>query len=95
MRLKPVLFKLSAYMFESGRDSLTGQIMRLGLRPLLVGRDGAAYEKEDWHRANIFRQGKQQDLLVADNQTDAYEAAAIRHRAELAHQAWGRFARAG
>ncbi len=93
VRIGPVLFKLSAFMFESGRDSLTNQIVRLGLRPLMVGGDGVGYEKENWHRSNTFRQGRQENLLVADNQTDLYAAADAGGRAELSRLAWGEHAR--
>jgi hypothetical protein len=93
IRIGPVIFKLSAFMFESGRNNLTEQIMRLGLRPLMVGRNGVAYEKEDWHLADTFRQGRQNNLLVADNQTDAYALADATGRAELSRLAWGEYAR--
>jgi hypothetical protein len=93
VRIGPMFFKLSAYTFESGRDSLTNQIMRLGLRPLVVGRDGIGYEKEHWHLANIFWQGNQENLLVADNQTDLYAMADAGGRAELSRLAWGEHAR--
>jgi hypothetical protein len=93
VRIGTVFFKLSAFMFESGYDSLTNQILRLGLRPLIVGRDGQAYEKERWHLARTFRQGCQENLLVADNQTDDYADADAARRAELSKFAWGDHAR--
>lgn len=93
IRLGPVFFKLSAFMFESGRNSMTNQIMRFGLRPLVVGRNGDAYEKEQWHLANTFWQGRQENLLVADNQTDAYSRAEFERKEELSKFAWGSFAR--
>jgi hypothetical protein len=93
IRLGPIFTKLSAFMFESGRNGFTSQILGLGLRPVLVGRDGRAYEKEDWHLANTFRQGRQENLIVADNQTDAYADADLDARAELSRLAWGRHAR--
>lgn len=93
VQIGPVFFKLSAYMFESGHESLTSQIMRRGLRPVVVGRDGTGYEKEQWHSANIFRQGCQENLLIADNQTDIYERGSFEKRTELSKLAWGPFAR--
>lgn len=89
----PLFFKLSAFMFESGCHSMTNQIMRFGLRPLVVGRNGDAYEKERWHLADTFWQGGQENLLVADNQTDAYSRAGFERREELSKFAWGTFAR--
>jgi len=93
IRIGPVIFKLSAYMFESGRNSLTNQILNLGLRSLVVGCDGKGYEKESWHLANTFRQSRQENLLIADNQTDIYELSDAEKRAELSKLAWGPFAR--
>jgi hypothetical protein len=93
IRIRPMPVKLAAHMFESGRSGLTRQVMALGLRPLLVTRDGEVLEKEKWHLADAFRQGRQGGLLVADNQTDAYEQAEAAERAELSRLAWGGHAR--
>lgn len=93
IQIGPVIFKLSAYMFESGRNSLTNQILNLGLRPLVVGCDGEGYDKESWHLADTFRQSRQENLLIADNQTDIYELSDSKKRAELSKLAWGPFSR--
>jgi hypothetical protein len=93
LRTRPTPFKLAAYLFESGRDGLTRQVLGHGLRALLVARSGESFDKERWHEADCFRQGRQQDLLVADNQTDAYEQADAAGRAELSRLAWGPYAR--
>jgi hypothetical protein len=84
-----VFLKLSALMLESGHDSVTNQLMRLGLRPIMVGRDGTGYEKEEWSTVNVFRQGNQENLLVADNQTDLYAMTDISGRGQLSGLAWG------
>lgn len=93
IRLGPMRIKLEAHMLESGRNSLTQQVFRLGLRALVVAKTGQAYEKECWHQSDTFRQANQKDLLVADNQTDAYADASPAERAELSRFAWGEFAR--
>jgi hypothetical protein len=93
VRIGSVFFKMSAFKFESGHDSFTNQLMSFGLRPVLVGRDGTGYEKENWHQANIFRQGEQENLLVADNQTDLYARSDAAFRAELSAFAWREMAR--
>lgn len=93
VRLGPMRMKLSAYKFESGKDSLTNQVLKLGFRVLVVGRDGEGYEPERWHLSNTFWQSREENLLVADNQTEAYLAAEPAARAELAQYAWGEFAR--
>jgi len=93
IRLPRLVFKLNALALESGNDSLTAQVMRAGLRPVVVDREGRVFEKEQWCLSNTFRQSRQEGLLVADNQTDAYEQADAKGRADFAHQAWGEFAR--
>jgi hypothetical protein len=95
VRPGPIRTKISAYRFESGNDSLTRRVRRLGLRVLVVGRDGEAYDPERWHLSNTFRQSRQENLLVADNQTDAYEAADSASRSEVSRHSWGRWARPG
>jgi hypothetical protein len=93
VRTPSMLFKLSAFIFESGHDGLTRQVMRWGLRPLVVDRRGEAYDKESWHLADTFRQARQEQLLIADNQTETYQAAPPEQRAELSRAAWGEYAR--
>jgi hypothetical protein len=93
IRVRPLFFKLSAYLLESGCDGVTQQVMRLGLRPLIVDRSGEKFEKEHWHLANTFRQSRQEDLLVEDNQTEAYVRADLQQRIRLSRAAWGEYAR--
>jgi len=95
VRPGPIRTKLSAYRFESGNDSLTNRVRRLGLRVLVVGRDGDAYDPERWHLSNTFRQSRQENLLVADNQTDDYEGADPASRSEVSRDSWGEWARPG
>ena len=95
VRPGPVRLKVSAYKFESGKDSLTNQVRRLGMRVLVVGRDGEGYAPERWHLSNTFWQSREENLLVADNQTELYLAADAAKRAELAQYAWGDNARPG
>jgi hypothetical protein len=79
-----------AYRLESGRSSLTRQVLDLGLRALVVDRDGVAYDHDRWDRSRTFWQGDQEGLLVADNQTRDYARGALRRRATLSRFAWGR-----
>lgn len=95
VRAGPMLWKLSTFALESGRRSVTRQIMGMGLRALVVDRHGTAFEKEHWHAANTFRQSRQEDLLVQDNQTSAYAIAGAKERAALSRAAWGEYARPG
>jgi hypothetical protein len=89
IRCRPIRRKAAAYRFESGTDGLTKQVMRMGLRPLIVGRDGVGYEKEDWYATETFMQGDQRNLLVADNQTSYYQNGDAALRLKISRNSWG------
>jgi hypothetical protein len=87
--------KRSNYRFESGHASLTAQLRARGLAAVVVGRDGVARGEDEWPDANVFWQGNQEQLLVADNQTRAYEQGDADVRDALSRYAWGPRARPG
>jgi len=84
-----VLTKQHAYQFENGKSSLTNKVLAMSLRPVVVGRDGVPYEKEDWPKSFTFRQQKQENLLIGDNQTRQYVNADFKTRRYLSQLAWG------
>jgi hypothetical protein len=81
--------KRTAYLLESGRQSLTRQVQGRGQRAVVVGRDGHAYDVDGWPRSGTFRGGEQSNLLVADNRTSEWEQATPEQRRLLTHYAWG------
>lgn len=81
--------KRQAYSFESGRDSMTAQLSRLGKSVYVVGADGIAYGISDWMRSRTFWIDEQQNLMVADNQTRRYRGASAREKAAFTWHAWG------
>jgi hypothetical protein len=83
----------AAYHLESGTRGITAQVRRRGLAAVVVGRDGVALEADDWAAAELFWQGTQRELLVADNQTRAYDRGGPAVRDALARSAWGPRAR--
>lgn len=87
--------KSAAYRFEGGIRGLTGQLRAHDLAALVVGRDGVASTHETWPDAELFWQGTQRELLVADNQTRAYDQGGATVRQALARYAWGPRARPG
>ncbi len=74
--------------FEAGPDNLTQQVLRRGLVPYVVDRDGVVYGKEDWPRSGTYRAGDQENLLIADNRTNAYLNADSEMRQWLSDLAW-------
>ncbi|HWF24111.1 MAG TPA: hypothetical protein VG275_01590 [Solirubrobacteraceae bacterium] len=81
--------KLDAWALESGWRSLTRRVQKLGLRAVVVARDGRAYQREEWPHSHTLWQGEQENLLIADNQTDSYHDADPELRAVLSAFAWG------
>jgi hypothetical protein len=86
---RPLHDKMDAHRFESGKNSLTKQILQMGLDILVVGKNGQGYHKDEWCRSGTFRQGEQINLLIADNQTNTYLHADPELREMLSHLAWG------
>ena len=82
--------KLDSLRFESGKHGMTRQILGRGLRVLVVGREGRAYEPEKWAESRTFRSAEQENLLIADNRTDEYADGDDETRAFLRELAWGR-----
>jgi hypothetical protein len=89
LRMRPLGRKMDAYLLESGRASFTSQVLNMGLRALVVARDGAFYDPPAWPAARTFWQGDQQGLLVADNQTRSYTNGSYDRRRLLSAFAWG------
>lgn len=75
--------KQAAWQLECGPNSLTRQVIGMGLRPVVVGRDGV-YPLENWQQAGVYRQGEQENLLIADNRTRDYQNGPRRYLADLA-----------
>jgi hypothetical protein len=89
VRVPPTRRKFDAYKFESGRRGLTRQILAIGKPVMVVGRDDRAYDRQDWPLSNTFWRRNQENLLVADNQTRAYDRADRNLRAAYSVIAWG------
>ena len=81
--------RAQALRFESGRQSLTRQVLSLGLEVLIVGRDGRSYNIPEWQSSKTFRQKDQSNILIADNRTIEYSWAEHEVRARLSIEAWG------
>jgi hypothetical protein len=89
LHMRTLVRKMDAYLLESGRASFTGQVRDMGLRALVVARDGCFYDPPEWPAGRTFWQGDQQGLLVADNQTRSYANGSYDRRRLLSAFAWG------
>jgi len=93
LRIGRAATKWATYHLESGRRSITRQLIARGRPPVVVDRCGTSREPQNWHRGDVFWQAGQADLLVADKQTRSYASAPPHVRAILSGQAWGVHAR--
>jgi hypothetical protein len=82
--------KPGCFKFESGKTSMTAQVLEMNLKALIIGRDGCAYEKNQWYESCTFRSGEQRNLLVADNRTEQFAKADAETKKLLAEMAWGK-----
>jgi len=83
--------KLACCAFESGEDGLSLQILKRGELLRVVGANGQAYEIPEWMNSGCFRSNDQDNLLIADNQTQVYEGytEAVRETHQIV--AWGSY----
>lgn len=93
LRVRRLGDKRGVYRLESGRGNMTAQLTALGRPPVMVDRHGVARRGPEWPEADVFWQGRQEDLLVADNQTRQYADGPAHHRVVLSRFAWGLAAR--
>jgi hypothetical protein len=80
--------KHDVYKFESGRKSLTRQILASGLKPIVVGRNGTMYEISEWRSSSTFWTNEQHNLIIADNRTVGYAQGEQTFRTKLENRAW-------
>jgi hypothetical protein len=80
--------KADAYRFESGRASMTRQIMARGLSPVVIDRDGNSYAIPQWRSSSTFWINGQVNLMIADNQTRDYVNGDAKFRDGLKQKAW-------
>lgn len=80
--------KEAACAIEAGPASLTRQVMRRGLSPRIVCRNGTDAALLDARDTRTFWWGQQENLLVSDNRTDDYDLADPARRAFLQRAAW-------
>lgn len=89
LQIGKVFTKIDAYRFESGRNSFTNQLRRKGYQVALLSKDGKMFTEKEWPVSNIFWQGFQENLLISDNQTEAYFHSDIENKKLLKRLAWG------
>lgn len=80
--------KMDAWLFESGENSLTCKIRRMGLSCLIAGRNGKGYGTASWGKSGVFRSLNQGNLIIADNQTRGYASASLINKLKMTINTW-------
>jgi hypothetical protein len=92
--MKQILFpesletKDSQYQMEYGENSLYNQFTSMGYICGIVDKQGNFF-KDNWIDTMTYRSGEQENLLIADRHTDAYQYGVIGQRMFLENLAWG------
>jgi len=81
--------KFNAYLLESGRNSITRQVLKKGLRAMVIDRNGMLYKPEEWDKAKVFWISEQENLLVSDNQTQLYASSPASEKHRMSFNVWG------
>lgn len=89
LRLERALDKHATYLLESGRRSITRQVLDGGHRAVVVDREGRTYDLTQWPHSHTYRNGSQRGLLVGDRRTEDWQLASARLQRRLARDAWG------
>lgn len=87
----PLKSKREAYLAESGRNSITQQLLKKNLTVGVVNNNGDFFDLQEANKANTFWNNQQENLLVADNQTELYKNANETQKKQLSLLAWGNF----
>lgn len=88
LRVPPFSRKSDAYKFESGRRSLTRQVMAQNLRPVVVDRTGNTYDVTEWKSSMTYWIDQQINLIASDNRTREYAEGSPEFRTRLEDNAW-------
>jgi hypothetical protein len=80
--------KSSAYKFESGRQSMTKQIVAQNLKPVVIDRHGKVYGIAEWRASSTYWVDQQANLIAADNRTRQYATGDAERRRRLEDYAW-------
>jgi hypothetical protein len=80
--------KRVAYMAESGCNSITHKVRKLGFEAVIVNSKGKVFLPDQWRDSLTYRAGEQQFCVIADKQTQLFAKAGQQDRARQAWAAW-------
>lgn len=88
-RHEKIQSKVDAWLFESGRNSLTRRVRLHNKEAVVVDSHGKVYREDQWPVSGVFRHIFRQNELVSDNQCRLFKSATFLQRAKMSFFAWG------
>ena len=81
--------KYFCHLFESGRDSLTRQLLKKKFKLKIVNSDNKSFEIPNWKDSKTYSLNLQEKLIFKDNRTDDYDKSIGELKAKLKKTNWG------
>jgi hypothetical protein len=88
-RFRSLGTRLEGWKFESGWNSLSREVLRRGLKILVVDRDGKGYEPHQWPASGTFRSLANTNTLIADDDYRQFPQLEAPAKATLVGATWG------
>jgi hypothetical protein len=82
--------KIETNYFESGRNSLSNQLIKKGFKLILVNSDNKSFKINEWNKSETFCLGNQEKLIFTDNRTDEYFKASYNIKKKMNKSHWGK-----
>lgn len=82
--------KHNSYLYESGPHGLTASVIKMGLKPVVVGADGESYSLNNMLHSKTFRLDDQSNLLITDNQVRDWARMPPKRRQMYTRMSWWR-----
>ena len=81
--------KIETNYFESGRNSLSSQLLKKGFKLIIVNSDNKSFEVNEWNKSKTFCLDKQEKLIFLDNKTNEYLKASNKIKKKMTKSHWG------
>ena len=81
--------KIETNYFESGRNSLSNQLLKKGFRLIIVNSDNKSFDINEWNKSKTFCLNNQEKLIFLDNKTNQFLRASKNIKEKMTQSHWG------
>jgi hypothetical protein len=89
LKFPSIVSKFETIEFESGWNSMTRQVINNHGQVGVVGKNGECYAPTDWPTSRTYSSFDQENLLISDNRTDAYQNSDNMRREDMNRRSYG------